>query len=198
MTEYELIDMLRIRTALFTGVASPTHLRSFMDGYFTATKRENPDKEEPKFHGFHDWVAKKFDYSESTSGWANMIEDQREDKKEALDLFYELLDEYRGIKHKQIGRVEFKHEDKIDRSWRGYSRLKKVRGTFEEVHKPSPKEILIRKMNIVGDWFQMVAINEKEEILFTWGSDEIEKVYKRANEIFGIEKHEWKTKENGS
>lgn len=121
-----------------------------------------------------------------------MIEDQREDKKEALDLFYELLDEYRGINHEQIASIEFRHEDKIDRSWKGYSRLKKIRGTFAEVHKPSPKEIIIRKMNISGAWFQMVAKNEKQAILFTWNSEELEKVYERAKEIFGIEKNEWK------
>ena len=47
-------------------------------------------------------------------------------------------------------------------------------------------------MNIAGIWFQMVAKNEKGEILFIWNSEEIEMFYKRAEEIFGIEKNEWK------
>jgi len=191
MTEYELIDMIRMRTAMFIGHVSPTHLRSFLSGYFFAKKDEDIKDNVPKFYGFHDYVMNKFNYNESTSGWAYMIEDQREDKEEALDLFYELLDDYRGIKHELIARVKFNHENKIDRSWRGYSRLKKVRGTFDELFKPSPKEIIIRKMNISGEWFQMVAKNNKNEILFTWNSEEIEKVYERAKEIFGIEKGEW-------
>jgi hypothetical protein len=187
MTRYELIDMIRMRTGMYIGDASPTHLSSFLSGYYIAKRIENIKEEEPIFGGFHDWVANKYDYSESTSGWAYMIED----KKEALDLFYELLDEYRGIRHRQIARVDFNHEEKTDKSWIGYSRLKKVRGTFAETLKPLPKEIIIREMKVNGEWFQMVAKNENEEILFTWNSEELEKVFKRAKEIFGIEKEEW-------
>lgn len=197
MTEYELIDMPRMRTAMYIGCLSPTHLQSFLFGCssslfgYISKKDRDIKPEEPKFYRFFDWVANKFNYSESTSGWAYMIEDQREDKEEALDLFYELLDEYRGIKHQEIAKIKFNHEDKIDRSWRGYSRLKKVRGTFDEVFKPSPHEIMIRQMNYNGNWFQMVAKNENNDILFTWNSEGLEEVYKRANEIFGIEKEEW-------
>jgi len=191
MTRYKLIDMLRRRTAMYIGHPSPTHLRSFLSGYFLSKGNGCIKDEESNFDGFHDWVAEKFGYRSSTSGWAYMIEDQREDKEEALILFYELLDEYRGIKHKRIAKVNFNHEDKIDRSWRGYSRLKKVRGTFAEISKPLPKKIIIREMKINDTWFQMVAKNEKEEILFTWNSRELEKVYQRAKEIFGIEKEEW-------
>jgi len=191
MTKYELIDMIRRRTAMYIGHASPTHLRAFLSGYFFAKDNEDIRDEKSNFHGFHDWVANKFGYNSSTSGWAYMIEDQRIDKEEALILFYELLDEYRGIKHKQIAKVKFNHKNKIDRSWRGYSRLKKVRGTFTEITKPLPKEIIIREMNISGNWFQLVAKNKKEEILFTWNSEKLEKVYQRAKEIFGIEKEEW-------
>jgi hypothetical protein len=199
MTEYELIDMIRMRTAMYTGDASPTHLRSFLSGYYFAKKDQEIKDEEPKFHNFQDWVANKFNYNESTSGWAYMIEDQREDKKEALYLFYELLDEYRGIKHQELANIKFNHEDKTDRTWRGYSRLKKVKGTFKAIPKPLPKELIIRKIKLEKSWFQMVGKNDKGEILFLWSSTEMEKVYKMGKEIFGIEKDEWTIKEeNGS
>lgn len=191
MTKYDLIDTIRIKTGMYVVRSSPTHLDAFLSGYFFAKKDEEIKENVPTFHGFPGWVANKFGYYESTSGWANMIEDQREDKIEALYLFYELLDEYRGISHEKIAKVDFQHEDKLDRSWRGYSRLKKVRGTFAEVHKPSPNEIIIRKIELEECWFQMVAKNEKEEILFLWSSTELDKVYKRAKEIFGIERQEW-------
>ena len=199
MSEYELIDQIRMRTEMYTGHSSPSHLNSFLSGYFFAKMNEEVKEENPEFHGFHDWVANKFGYNESTSGWAYMIEDQREDKKEALYLFYELLDEYRGIKHRQIAEIEFKHENKTDLTWRGYSRLQKVRGTFKAIPKPLPKYLTIQELKLKEDWFQMVAKNDKDEILFLWSSTELEKVYKRAMEIFGIEKDEWKIKkENGS
>ena len=194
---YELIDKIRMRTAMYTGYSSPTHLKSFLSGYFFAKNDKAIKKEKPDFHGFHDWIAKKFNYYESTSGWAYMIEDQRKYKEEALYLFYELLDEYRGVSHKQIAHIEFNHEDKLDRSWRGYTRLEKIRGTFKEINKPSPSVIIIREINTKNSWFQIVAKNEKEEILFIWNSLELEEVYQRAKEIFGIEKEEWK-KENRS
>ncbi len=193
MSEYELIDEIRMRTAMFTGYSSPTHLHSFLSGFFYANRDEDITEETPSFHGFHDWIADKFGYKESTSGWAYMIEDQRDDKSEALYLFYELLDKYRGIRHKQIAKVEFSHEAKIDRSWRGYSRLKKIKGGFTEIPKPLPKEIIIRQLERSDRWFQMVAKNTKDEILFIWNSQELEKVYNRATEIFGIEKEEWET-----
>ncbi|MBD0405308.1 hypothetical protein [Flammeovirga sp. EKP202] len=34
MTEYELLDQLRRRTAMYIGHASPTHLSSFLFGYY--------------------------------------------------------------------------------------------------------------------------------------------------------------------
>jgi len=194
MTEYELIDSLRMRTAMYIGHVSPTHLQSFLSGYYYFNKDEDNEVKEPNWREFNDWVANKFDYSESTSGWAYMIEDQREDDKEALYLFYELLDEYREIKHEEIAKVKFNHEDKIDRSWQGYSRLKKTRGTFKEVFKPSPNEVVIRNMNSKGNWFQLLAKNNRDEILFTWNSRDLEKIYKKADDIFGILESEWRSK----
>ena len=35
---YELIDMIRMRTAMYIGHASPTHLKSFLSGYYIAKR----------------------------------------------------------------------------------------------------------------------------------------------------------------
>jgi len=199
MTVYELIEEIRMRTEMYTGYSSPTHLNSFLSGYYFAKRDETAKEENPKFYKFHDWVANKLDYKESTSGWAYMIEDQRDDKKEALYLFYELLDEYREIKHKQIAKIKYSHADTTIRTWPGYCRLQKIRGTFKAIAKPLPKYMTIRKLKLQREWYQMVAMNDKDEILFLWSSTELEKVHKRAKEIFGIDKHEWTvSKENGS
>ena len=47
-----------------------------------AKKNADIKKEEADFYEFHDWVANKFGYKSSTSGWAYMIEDQRDDKED--------------------------------------------------------------------------------------------------------------------
>ncbi|NJL76193.1 MAG: hypothetical protein HC892_15420 [Saprospiraceae bacterium] len=91
MSEYELIDQIRMRTEMYIGYSSPTHLSSFLSGYFYAKINEEIKEEEPNFHGFHDWVANKFGYRESTSGWAYMIEYQREDKKKPYIYFTNYL-----------------------------------------------------------------------------------------------------------
>lgn len=54
------------------------------------------ENESPTFHDFHDWVAKKYWYFESTSGWCNMILNQTDkDETKALHLFFELIDEFK-------------------------------------------------------------------------------------------------------
>ena len=42
----------------------------------------------------HDWVAYKLDYKESTSGYAHIILKHHPSEDEALDVFFDLLDEY--------------------------------------------------------------------------------------------------------
>lgn len=194
---YDLIDKIRRRPTLYIGYASPTHLHSFLLGYYFSTKGEMTQNEIPSFGKFNDWVAKKFDYYESTSGWANMIENQREDKSEALYLFFELLDEFRGIEHTKIASVVFKHEDIVDKSWRGYSQLKKVRGTFETIPKPLPEELEIRKVDLGDVWYELVGKNKKGQILSITRADDLDRVYEAAKSDFGVEENEWK-KENWS
>ena len=43
---------------------------------------------------FHDWVAYRTHYRESTSGWCNMIVSTTESEEEAFDRFFELLEEH--------------------------------------------------------------------------------------------------------
>jgi hypothetical protein len=51
--------------------------------------------EHPDFHGLHDWVAKRFGWDESTTGWCNIIlKESGADDAKALDMFFERVDEY--------------------------------------------------------------------------------------------------------
>ena len=81
-----------------------TKLGSFLDGYEMALynydiKEEIPDKLLPlPFWFFHEYVARRFDYNGSTSGWGNMILDQTaHDEEKGLQLFYTLLDEFKQL-----------------------------------------------------------------------------------------------------
>ena len=194
---YKLIDSIRTRLGLYIGHESPTHLQSFLSGYIHEKLMEEVlsgkknGLDEDNFYGFHDWVAQKLSYKESTSGWAYMIADQRSDDMEGIWLFFELLDEYRSLENDEIGRVVYNgNRHKIDNSC--YCRQKKVRGTFEAIKKPVPKEIIIRKMNFLKNCYSLVATNDKKEVLFMRYEETIENCIKNAKRIFGIKEDEWK------
>jgi hypothetical protein len=71
---YELIETISLRTAMYTGEHKLSNIRSFIDGYTFSIKNE---KEFlgflSDFPEFHDWVARKYGFNESTVGWQNMI-----------------------------------------------------------------------------------------------------------------------------
>ncbi len=184
---YKLLDEIRRRPGMYIGYESPSTLKSFLHGFFY----DKPDQYEwQHFNTFHDWVAKKFNYTSAISGWAYMIEDQRDDKKEALWLFFELLDEFRGIQHQQITQTLFNHQESVDHN--RYSRFRKIWGSFEQIPKPYPSLIVIEKI-VLNDvaWFSMIARGEKNEILDVWNCDDLETAFKWAEEIFGIKESEW-------
>lgn len=101
---YKLIEEMRAHPGLYLGTPHISTLRSFLDGYQMALHDFNI-KEIPKdtllplpFDLFHDYVALKFDYYESTSGWCNMILDQTAYNEEnGWDLFHKLLDEFKQL-----------------------------------------------------------------------------------------------------
>jgi hypothetical protein len=47
------------------------------------------------FHRFHDSVAAKFGWRESTAGWCTILQESGGDDRRALEFFFELIDEYR-------------------------------------------------------------------------------------------------------
>jgi hypothetical protein len=190
---FDLLDKIRQRPAMYIGYHSPTHLHSFLSGFsycgnFKPEKAENPD-----FRDFHDWVAKRLGYYESTSGWAHMIEDQREDKEEALWLFFELLDEFRGITRETFKSLDYTAKFKItDKTYVGYSRHKKIWGGHAPAPKPRPHRLAIRKMEIEAGWYSLVAFNKKGEILEVMNSESLEIIYKWAQNILGVNEADWK------
>jgi hypothetical protein len=144
----------------------------------------------PDFNNFHNWVANRLGYYESTSGWAYMIEDQRRDKEEALWLLFELLDEFREIRHAEVARINYQQHFNLDGSQ--YCRMKKVRGTFKAIKKPRPKNLSIKRIDSGGGWYSLIALNNKNEILDIRNADDLKMLFKKANEIYGVEQEEWR------
>lgn len=175
---------------MYIGAQSPTHLDSFLLGFSWATKSNDNDVDLFNRIDFGNWVAEKFNYLESTSGWANMIEDQCDDGKEALWLFFELLDEYRGTEHEIIHTLDYSSKYNVP-DINFYFRLHRENGLLKTTTKPRPYKIIIRKMSIDGEWYSIVALDQSGKVLDVRNSDTLPTIYKFGQEIYNIDKSDW-------
>jgi hypothetical protein len=81
---------------MYVGSHSLVRVHSFLYGCLFMTREYGIECcERPSFGAFHDWVAKRFGWYESTAGWCNIIvQECGGDESKALDRFFELVDEY--------------------------------------------------------------------------------------------------------
>jgi hypothetical protein len=95
-TLQELLALIRRRPELYLGERSLSALWHLIDGYqigFVAAGGSiKPDQALPD--DFHDWVAYRLHFKESTSGWRNMILNKENDEAKALSRFFELYDDH--------------------------------------------------------------------------------------------------------
>ena len=112
---YDVLEKVRTRTGMYIGEQKLENLMSFLAGYrFAMESIGAVNISQPDFHGFHDWVAAKYGFYESTSGWARMIlhvELGFGPREQCIDLnkianeihhrksmkrFFDLVDEFKG------------------------------------------------------------------------------------------------------
>ncbi len=74
---------------------SLTAVKAFLSGYEAGLFRGG-DKQGVSLRGFNTWVAKELGFAESTSGWCNMILARAGSEDKAFDMFFQLLDRFRG------------------------------------------------------------------------------------------------------
>lgn len=94
----DILEQIRLRPAMYTGESTLSSIFLFLTGYSFALDRHNvPADNDPLLLApeFHDWVAYSLHYHESTSGWCNMICGRTSTDQEAIDLFIQLLGEFR-------------------------------------------------------------------------------------------------------
>jgi hypothetical protein len=96
-SDESVLDRIRKRPGMYLGESSLTALYHFLMGYrFALDNHGIPRSNDPTAlpDDFHDWVAYRLHFKESTSGWRNMILGRTGSEKEGLDRFFTLLDEY--------------------------------------------------------------------------------------------------------
>ena len=99
----ELLALIRHRPGFYIdGDKSIKRLRSFLVGHeigSATTARELTDQ--LNFHEFNDWVAKRLGYRSSVPGWCNMVLEKAGSDEKAYEMFFELLEEFKGQKTSQ-------------------------------------------------------------------------------------------------
>ncbi len=106
---YELINKIKQRPALYLGKCSLSQLQSFLDGYTSALRQADipVSQEEQEFEQFQEWIEVKFSQP-STQSWSRIILFYSEDERDALESFFELLNEF--INEIKLSSVELKDE----------------------------------------------------------------------------------------
>lgn len=94
---YETLALMRERPGVYLGEASLVLLQAFLNGCFHLSDEYGIVRCEcPDFHGFHEWVARKFQRFPTAMGWCSIImEECGGDGDKAWVRFFELLDGYR-------------------------------------------------------------------------------------------------------
>lgn len=102
---YELIQKIKQRPSLYLNKRSLSQLQSFIEGYTFALRQVNipVSKEEREFEGFQEWIEQKYN-QQSTQHWTKIILFYSEDEANALNIFFELFEEF--ISQKQADFVD--------------------------------------------------------------------------------------------
>jgi hypothetical protein len=95
MELYELIQKIKTRPALYLGKKSLSHLQVFLDGYTFAKRQlgQPLSVQEQEFDNFQTWIEQRFNQPD-TQSWAKIIIFHSEDEAQALELFFELFEEF--------------------------------------------------------------------------------------------------------
>jgi hypothetical protein len=104
--EGKLLDVIRERPPLYLGTRSISALSAYLQGFGFAQRVHGIDAPSQLPIDFHDWVAYRLHYYESTKGWARMILEQSPDESGALDKFFELLDEHRVRQARVVATIQ--------------------------------------------------------------------------------------------
>jgi hypothetical protein len=119
-SEGNILEQIRSRPALFLGTRSLSALQHFVNGYSEARRELGLSSPNPLPPDIHDWVAYRLHFRESTSGYVNMVLKRIPDEAQALERFFELVDEHHAKSAKTVAKIRRHPEDcKIRRGRRG-------------------------------------------------------------------------------
>ncbi len=92
---YDLLGRIKKRPAMYLGRHSIVCLQAFLAGYNVARRELGlpPTEQDKEFEGFQAWVKEKFGIQSSQS-WDKIVLFYSADERTALDLFFQLFEEF--------------------------------------------------------------------------------------------------------
>ena len=90
----DILKKIKHKPSVYLGKPSISCLQAFLSGYNVAQYQLGlPLQQENPLDGFQDWIQKKFNIDSSQS-WANIILFFSQDERDALDIFFQLFEEF--------------------------------------------------------------------------------------------------------
>ncbi|MEG3899989.1 MULTISPECIES: hypothetical protein [unclassified Microcoleus] len=90
----DILKKIKNKPSVYLGKPSISCLQAFLSGYNVAQYQLGlPLQQENPLDGFQDWIQKKFNIDSSQS-WANIILFFSQDETDALDIFFQLFEEF--------------------------------------------------------------------------------------------------------
>ena len=119
---FEILNKIKTRPGLYIGRPSVSDLFMFLVGYKTA-RRElgiKPTEEEVRFYqDFHQFVEKKY-HLHTSNAWAKIIMLYCPDEKQGFELFFQLLEEFQQLSHREIHSDGVKERETLSTGDRGF------------------------------------------------------------------------------
>lgn len=172
---YKILWLIEKRPGMYIGTNNLSALHQFINAYTFCANMHDIQEEKifPPFYYFHEFIRKKYNWFESTSGWCNMIlKENNDNEEEALADFFTTIKVFQSLESISIKKVKLTQENIINNENKG-SRY----GTGELVYK-NPQEIYLVEYSQNFGFAYFVIDNG--------GNNDFLSTYKTKNEVIEI------------
>jgi len=133
---FDLIDLIQKRTAMFIPDKSINSLKTYLDGYDTCMWVHGIiELDVPMFKHFGEWLVRMFNYQFTSYGWAYAIQNTIDNKQDPLQLFFQLVREFRKLHPHMVTRVKIEPHHQP-------TGMKSINGTGEQISKPIEIQVI--------------------------------------------------------
>jgi len=158
---------------------------AFITGYLAANvdfEVDFAEQEVPPFDYFSDWTARHYKWSESTAGWKNIILEEVGDEVQALETFFDILDEYR---HHQPTKVA---EARINPTFQSSLQLRRNNVLLP----PDPMPLAVELFRLAKGFFYLTLRHEGEPSSYSPSAFTSRSAAKaHAKYCYGVAQQDW-------